>query len=173
MTFTEQNQKATESYIENQASSALSTSSEDSGTIEILVTPFGDIRVDEAKAVTFEKGMPGLEEATEYALAPMPGANLSSFLMLHSLQVPKLTLVTLPLDPNIDLIAKEHLEEAANALGCKFEDALFVLLVSTHFEPTPMVTANIRAPIVIDVNTRKAIQHILTEGDYDTRFRIK
>lgn len=173
MTFTEQNQKATESYIENQANPAFSTSSEDSETLETLATPFGDIHVDEAKAITFEKGMPGLEEATEYALAPMPGANLSSFLMLHSLQVTKLTLVTLPLDPNIDLIAKEHLEEAAHALGCKAEDALFLLLVSTHFEPTPMVTANIRAPIVIDVNTRKAIQHILTQGDYDTRFKIK
>ncbi len=173
MTFTEQNQEATESYIENQAGPAFSTSSENSDTIETLVTPFGDIRVDEAKAITFEKGMPGLEEATEYALAPMPGANLSSFLMLHSLQVPKLTLVTLPLDPKIDLIAQKDLEEAASALGCELEDALFLLLISTHFEPQPMVTANLRAPVVIDVNTRKAVQHILTQGDYDTRFKIK
>lgn len=172
MTFTEQMQAVVESYIENQASPALSTQTEETESSETLDTPFGAIDVDQARAITFEKGIPGLEEATEYALAPMPDPSLSSYLMLHSLQVPQLTLVTLPMDPKIDLIDDADLQNAVDSLNIKMDDALFLLLVSIRHEPEAAVSVNLRAPLIIDVNTRKGSQYIIPNTKYDLRHKI-
>jgi len=173
MTFTEQAQAIVETYIQTHGA-AICTWNVEKKTTQTLPTSFGDIEVDATKYISFDHGLPGFEEACDFALASLPNPDLKSYLLLQSLQSKELTFITLPIDPSLNLIAEDDLLEASQACGCAYQNALFLLLVSIYpqGDDRPQITANVRAPLVIDVKTRKGIQHIFSNAAYPTRFQI-
>ncbi len=174
MTFTEQAQAVVETYIQTHGAAAICTWNVAKKDTQMLPTSFGEIEVDAAKYISFEHGLPGFEEASEFALASLPNPDLKSYLLLQSLQSKDLTFITMPIDPSLNLIKEDDLIDAALACGCAYQNALFLLLVSIYprGDDRPQITANVRAPLVIDVKTRRGIQHIFSSAAYPTRFQI-
>lgn len=174
MTLAEQVQATAETYIRTQASSAIPSYVDEGDNLEKIETTFGEIGVDRAKKITFKNGIPGLAKSNEFALAFMPRDTAGSYLILQSLEDSRLSLITIPMDPKLNLIKVSDMKAVAKSVGGDIDDCLFLLLVSIRMieDQEPLVTVNLRAPIVININTKTAEQHILNNASYDLRYPI-
>lgn len=174
MTLAEQVQATAETYVRTHASSTVSSFAENDAKLEMVETIFGEIGVDRAKKIVFKNGIPGLAKSNEFALAFMPRDTINSYLILQSLEDSRLSLITIPMDPKLNLIKRADLQEVAESVSGTIDDCLFLLLVSIRMqeEQEPLVTVNLRAPIAINIKTKLAEQYILSNPSYDLRHPI-
>lgn len=136
---------------------------------------FGDIELDESKVIIFEDGIMGLEGLTKYALIfDEEEGKEPTIYWLQSLEDPTIALpVVSPFIIKADynpLVQQQLLEP----LGEISEDGagLFVLLTLTIPKEVKNITANLKAPFVINSDTQKGCQIIAENEDYDIKFRI-
>lgn len=136
---------------------------------------FGDIELDESKVIIFEDGIMGLEGLTKYALIfDEEEGKEPTIYWLQSLEDPTIALpVVSPFIIKADynpLVQQQLLEP----LGEISEDGagLFVLLTLTIPKEVKDITANLKAPFVINSDTQKGCQIIAENEDYDIKFRI-
>lgn len=131
---------------------------------------FGSISVTEEDILTFPEGMLGFSKIHEYVLVER--ADDSLFLWLQALKKPT---VAFPLlEPQIfELNYKVDLEdEDRKALTLEtLAHAKVFSIVTIPSDPTKM-TANLKAPIVINLKNRAAKQVILHNLDYPIRKSI-
>ena len=136
---------------------------------------FGDVALDESKVIIFEEGIMGLEGLTKYALIfDEEEGKEPTIYWLQSLEDPTIALpVVSPFIIKADynpLVQQQLLEP----LGEISEDGagLFVLLTLTIPKEVKNITANLKAPFVINSDTQKGCQIIAENEDYDIKFRI-
>ena len=136
---------------------------------------FGDVELDESKVIIFEEGIMGLEGLTKYALIfDEEEGKEPTIYWLQSLEDPAIALpVVSPFIIKADynpLVQQQLLEP----LGEISEDGagLFVLLTLTIPKEVKNITANLKAPFVINSDTQKGCQIIAENEDYDIKFRI-
>lgn len=136
---------------------------------------FGDVELDESKVIIFEEGIMGLEGLTKYALIfDEEEGKEPTIYWLQSLEDPTIALpVVSPFIIKADynpLVQQQLLEP----LGEISEDGagLFVLLTLTIPKEVKDITANLKAPFVINSDTQKGCQIIAENEDYDIKFRI-
>lgn len=131
---------------------------------------FGAISMDEEDILTFPEGMLGFSKIHEYVLVER--ADDSLFLWLQSIKKPT---VAFPLlEPQIfEVSYKVDLEdEDRKLLGLQnLNHAKVFSIVTIPSDPTKM-TANLKAPIVINLKNRKAKQVILHNQDHPIRKAI-
>jgi flagellar assembly factor FliW len=134
---------------------------------------FGEVDLDEKKVLTFENGMMGFEEFKKYTiLYDIEKEQESTISWLQSLDEPDLAFPVINpfiLDQSYNpTVNDEYLE----SLG-KFEEAdLVVLLTVTVPEKIENITANFKAPIVINAAAAKGCQVIVENQDYKIKQEI-
>jgi len=136
----------------------------------IETTRFGSITVPEIDVVTFPEGMLGFSKIDQYVL--VEGADVSLFIWLQAI---KKGSVAFPLlepqifEPSfkIDLMDDDRKVLKMDSL----EHAKVFSIVTIPSDPTKM-TANLKAPIVLNCKTRLARQVILHNLDYPIRMPI-
>jgi flagellar assembly factor FliW len=133
----------------------------------ILYTKFEEvIEINESDILHFEHGLPGFEEEKEFVLLPMEGTPFST---LQSLSTKHLAFFT----TNPFLFFREYdfeLEESVQEkLKIKEETDVLVQVILTIQEPLDKSTANLQAPVVINVKENLAKQVVLTDNRYLTR----
>lgn len=138
--------------------------------MKVQTKRFGEIEVQEDKVLLFKEGLPGFENQHRFVLlAEKEGA---PFYWLQSLDDADLAfVVTDPFlfrqDYDVALPAWE-----AEKIGVQDpQDAVIYVIVTIPEEPTQM-TANLQAPLVINLKNRQARQVILGEGSYPLRYPI-
>ena len=124
---------------------------------------FGELEVEEDKIITFNQGIPGFNELKEYIIINDEEAD-SPFCWLQSIEEPELAFVLInpfiicpDYNPNLPDAEVEKLGEAT-------PDQYSVLSIVKVPEDVVQMSANLRAPIVINLNTRKGMQ-IITDGE--------
>jgi flagellar assembly factor FliW len=129
---------------------------------------FGNIEFEEASVVVFPAGLPGFEESRRFlALHFQPSAPL---VYLQSLEASELCFVTLPVravEPDYRLrMSDEDLERIGLAGGRQpaIGTDVICLAVLSIRESGP--TANLLAPVVVNLNNRLAVQSVAQETDY-------
>jgi flagellar assembly factor FliW len=133
---------------------------------------FGVVAIDEGEAVEFPQGLPGFEECRHFALLDHPAR--AGLVFLQSLERPEVCFVAVPvraIRPGYELsLAPDDLEllgwpsDFTPEIG---RDVIALAIVS--FEENQAPTANLLAPVVIDVATRRAVQAIRSDGGYGCR----
>ena len=158
-----------------QASEAAKKSEEAAGAPETIKTRFGEVTVYRNSPIIFPAGMLGIPDKFQFCLTHFPQEKLANFKLLQSLEDDNLSFITLPLDLNNNtMIDKEDLHKAADDLNVP-HDALGVLVVvSVHRDAlgAMKLTANLRAPLLIDTVRRLAHQHVFSSSKYDIRFGL-
>jgi flagellar assembly factor FliW len=136
--------------------------------IHLTNTRFGDISVEESSAITFPRGIIGFSEEVRFSILERTNGPIA---YLQSLKNPRLAL------PIIDasLLAPSYpdgpREELANLVG--IDATNMVVLVVVHVNPDDKrLRANLLAPIVVDVENRKAWQVILDPETYGANVPI-
>ena len=133
---------------------------------------FGEIEIDEGKIITFEDGIIGFPDMKKFTLIfDEEKEGRPSISWLQSMDEPEIAFPVMdPLfvcetyNPSVE-------DELLKNLGTIKEDNLYVLVTVTVPQNIKELAVNLKAPIVINTDTRKASQ-IIVEDDLPVRYRI-
>ena len=132
--------------------------------MRITTSRFGEIEVDEASVVRMPQGMLGFGEIAEFVLIQQNEG--SPFLWFQAVREPNLAFVIVDpftFFPDYEvLLSNEDIE----ALGCSELGSLAVFAVVVIPENPEDMTANLRGPILINVENRIARQVVLNDERY-------
>lgn len=134
---------------------------------------FGEVELDDDKVLKFPNGIIGFEEYKHYAiLYDEDKENETRISWLQSLDEPTLALPVvdpLAIVPEYaPLIEDELLKPLGNPAD---RDLLFLLALTVPSDMTK-VTANMKAPFIINAKERKGTQLIVDNADYPVRFNV-
>jgi flagellar assembly factor FliW len=134
-------------------------------------TRFGDIEFAKGDIIQFPEGMIGFQKLNKYVVVNTKEG--SPYRWLQSVEEPKLAfLVSIP-----EFFVEEYTPEISNSeaksLGLKPETPHLILVTTTIPRGNPnLATANLAAPIIINLESRKAKQVILEDEAYTIRYPI-
>jgi flagellar assembly factor FliW len=134
-----------------------------------LTKSHGEIEYSEDVVMHFSEGLFGFESETRFLPIEVPA--LHPLLFLQSVDRQGLCFITLPIlviDPFYRLnLSPSDLELAGLPPGRQpaiGEDVLCLAILTLHQDAPG--TANLIAPLVMNLHTRQAVQAIVCEGDY-------
>ncbi|MCQ2519425.1 MAG: flagellar assembly protein FliW [Lachnospiraceae bacterium] len=139
-------------------------------TIETRI--FGEVTIDDNKIIHFENGIVGFPDLTDFALIyDAEDGNDVGIRWMQSLQETNFAMPVM--DP---LLVKEDYnpivdDEMLKSLGSLDVDQLLVLVTITVPKDIKEMSANLMGPLVINAETKKAVQ-IIVDGDYPVKFPI-
>lgn len=131
---------------------------------------FGEVTIDDSKMIHFPGGIVGFPDLKDFALIhDAEQGNQAGIRWMQSVQEPEFAMPVV--DP---LVAKEDYnpvvdDELLKVIGDS-EDILVLVTITVPSDLTKM-SVNLKAPIVINVEERKACQVVLEE-DYPVKFYI-
>ena len=135
---------------------------------------FGRISFDPASELEFPRGLPGFENRIRFIAVTFPASE--PLIYLQSLEDPDLCFITMPLlavDPRYRLgVGREDLGLLGLPLASQpriGEDVLCLTVLSMREEGP---TANLLAPIVVNLKNRRAVQAISPEGSYSHQYDL-
>lgn len=138
--------------------------------MQIETKYFGQINIGEDKILHFEDGLFGFEEYKDYTiLFDSEGGEDALFSWLQSTTEKSLAFpVVNPLrvKADYDPIVEDALLQS---LGEFAEDDMLVLLLATVPADVKKASVNMKAPLVINAGTRKGIQIIAENSDYEIK----
>ena len=134
---------------------------EDVACVQAIDCPFGKITFDEKDLLHFPDGLYGYEQHHQYIV--WGNEQYKPFQWLICLDEPQLMFPVI--DPKL-----VYMDYAPRQLGGEVKNPMLVIV--TMGKTVESVTANLRAPIVIQKRKRQARQIILTDSIYPLRFRV-
>lgn len=137
-------------------------------------TRFGDIRLREDRLLSFPHGILGFPACTVFGLCQMPGTENSPIMLLQSVNDPEI--IFLVADPSMIglTIEDEEKERAMDELKMTSGNVQFLTILTLHSDggDNNHLTANLRAPLVIDSASREGYQHIILNPTYTTQHKV-
>lgn len=138
--------------------------------MKIPTAHFGEVEIDENKILTFDKGLPGLEEDKRYALLSNEDSRPVSW--LQSLDHPEISLPVM--DPF--LICPDYSFDISpdyvDTLDVEQIKDVYVLSILVIPQNVNAMTINLSAPIIINVKNSKGCQIILDDRKYRVRVPV-
>ena len=134
----------------------------------IRTTRFGEIEIDESRAIHFSEGLIGFPEDNKYII--MEHKPDSPFMWLQSLTTPALAFVIVNPFQIYTNYLKDISPEEENVLKPgKNETVMIFTIVTIPHGRAEESTVNLMGPVVIDPESKKGKQVILTNSDYSHR----
>ncbi len=128
----------------------------------------GEVEVEEKDVIQFEGGIPGFLEEKKFTVIPLAEDD-SPLHILQSVETPELAFVT----TNPFTFFKEYdfelTESVIEQLKIQNEQDLIVLSIITVKDPFEESTANLQAPIIINMKKQLGKQVVLSDRSYITR----
>ncbi len=134
---------------------------------------FGTVDIDPAKIIHFENGIVGFPDLVDFALIyDVERGNNAGIRWMQSIQEPAFALPVMdPLivkpdyNPQVD-------DDMLKPLGKLVPDEMLVLVTVTVPKDLKLMTVNLKAPLVINVEERKACQLVLDSDEYLVKFPV-
>lgn len=135
---------------------------------------FGELSIEENRVIHFEEGLPGFESHKEFVLLnnydteePVP------FMWLQSVTDPELAfVVSIPffLRPDYEF---EVPSDVCESIGLESPEQAGVYTICRIGGSMDSMTFNLRSPILVNANNKKAVQLVLPDSKYTTREMIR
>jgi flagellar assembly factor FliW len=138
--------------------------------VRLSTTRFGDIDIDESRAILMKGGILGFEHLKRYVFLVQDEEVL--FCWLQCIDDSSLAFVVINpfvIKPDYKPVIQDDDLELLEIKSPK--DVILMSIVTVHPDPFK-VTANLKAPIVINIKKRLAKQVILDKLDYPIRYPI-
>lgn len=134
---------------------------------------FGEVEIDDEKVIEFETGLLGFEQYKKYTLIFDSTAEEQPVISwLQCVEEPALALPVI----NPFMIKKDYNpvveDEVFKNIGEINDENLAVFIVLTVPADVKDMTANLRAPILINSDTRKGCQIIVENQEYQVRYEV-
>lgn len=137
--------------------------------MKISTSYHGDIEIDNQQTLTFNQGIPGFLEETEFVILPLPEAE--AFQVLQSIQTKELAFIITDPFQFLDYDFQLELQEIEKLQLQQAEDAAVYVLL-TMSDSVEKITANLQAPVIINTKQQLAKQVILMNTAYETKHRL-
>lgn len=141
--------------------------------VEVNTRVFGKIAVEDNKIIRFESGILGFPDLKEFTLIfNADKGNDSGIKWLQSLQEPGFALPVM--NPELVMPGYEPVfpQELLAPLGDVESEEILMLVTVTVPKDITKTTVNLRAPIIINANTCKAVQLIADDEKYSIKHAI-
>ncbi|MBO5488892.1 MAG: flagellar assembly protein FliW [Eubacterium sp.] len=133
---------------------------------------FGEVDLPEEKIITFDRGLIGLPQYKKFTIlydCEKEEANIS---WLQSVDEPALALpiikpwlVKEDYNPQVE-------DELLKGLGELTEENLVVLLTMTVPPDLKQMSVNLKAPLIMNADTRKGAQIMVENADYEVKYKV-
>lgn len=142
-----------------------------SNTVVINSPRFGTLEISPERIIEFPAGLPGFDDLRQFTLFHPEGEDPKYFL-LQSLDQPDLVFSIA--DPSRFGFTYEISlsDEETDLIGTSdpAEMIVAVFLLKEDFAAEPL-RANLQAPLVINLKTRKGLQHVFSRLDYQVTLK--
>ena len=134
---------------------------------------FGEIEIADEKIITMERGMIGFPNLNHFALIfdEEKGQKQTSIMWLQSMDDTDIAFPVMDphavkedYNPNVN-------EEIVAPIGELNEENTFVLVTVTVPKKMEDFSVNLKAPIVVNMDNRKAVQ-LIVEDDYPVKYKV-
>lgn len=134
---------------------------------------FGEIEIADEKIITMERGMIGFPNLNHFALIfdEEKGQKQTSIMWLQSMDDTDIAFPVMDphavkedYNPNVN-------EEIVAPIGELNEENTFVLVTVTVPKKIEDFSVNLKAPIVVNMDNRKAVQ-LIVEDDYPIKYKV-
>ncbi|MDO5572598.1 MAG: flagellar assembly protein FliW [bacterium] len=133
---------------------------------------FGEIEVNEDKLIRFETGIVGFPELKDFLLIHDSENDKSNISWMQSVQEPAFAMPVINPLFIVDTYNPEIEDELLTPLGNLDQNDMLVLVTITVPKDIKQMTINLRAPIVINGENRRACQ-VIAEGEkYAVKYPI-
>ena len=134
---------------------------------------FGTIEVEEDKIITLKKGMIGFPNLNRFVLNFDKEKSDKKFKIMWLQSLDDGTVAFPVVDPTlvVPTYAPSVSEELLAPLGTLTDENTYVLVTVTVPKNIEDFSANLKAPIVINMDTHKGAQ-VITEEDYPVKYKI-
>ena len=134
---------------------------------------FGAVELDDNKILEFPNGIIGFEDFKKYAiLYDEDGEGETRISWLQSLEEPALALPVIDPLAIVPEYAPMIEDELLKPLGDPADEDLLFLLAMTVPSDMTKVTANMKAPFIINAAACKGAQIIVDNADYPVKFNV-
>lgn len=134
-------------------------------------TNFGDIEINDENIISFEEGLPGFESLNRFIIINNEGDN-SPFSWLQSVENGDLAFVIM----NPLVFLKDYTvtidDFMVNSLEIEKPEDVMIYSVVVIPEEVSEISANLKAPIIINTKNKKGKQVILDNSEYHVRHYI-
>lgn len=143
------------------------------GTIKMILETkhFGKIEIREEDIIVFEEGIPGFEDIHRYGMISNEDPE-SPFCWIQAIEKPELAFALV----NPFAIKKDYefelSDESVSALGIEEPSQVAVYSIVVVPEDIKRISMNLKAPIIVNMNNKKAAQIILNSDKYTVRHFI-
>lgn len=132
---------------------------------------FGNVEINEGDIITFQKGIPGFESSRKFVILYKIGED-NPFKWLQSVDDGKVAFVII--NPQV---FKENYEvkvdkATSDELEIERPEDVVVYSIVTIPEEVSKMTANLKAPVLINAKKNKGIQLLLDDERYEVRHTI-
>lgn len=131
---------------------------------------YGNIEVDDAAIIEFDRGIPGFEDHRRFALLPVQGNEF--FFLLQSLHDPDICFTLADPEPFFPDYQPSLEPEDIKRVEAGPEDDIYVYVILTIPPDFKKTTANLMSPILVNPRTRKGVQAVPSRSHYTTRHRL-
>lgn len=134
--------------------------------MKILTKFHGELEINESDIYTFQSGIPGFLEEKKFTLLTL---DETPFYVLQSVTTKEVAFIIMnPFDvfPTYEInLSQDMLED----LYIQTEQDVSVFVILTVREPFEESTANLQAPVILNVNNNLGKQYIMKTDKYTTR----
>lgn len=134
---------------------------------------FGEVELADDKVLEFPNGIIGFEDYKRYAIMyDEDNASEKRISWLQSLDEPALALPVIEPLSIVEEYSPMIEDELLKPLGSPADADLLFLLVMTVPSDMMKVTANMKAPVIINIAERKGVQLIVENTDYSVKYNV-
>lgn len=137
--------------------------------IKFVSDRFGEMEVNEERIINFEDGIPGFEDSKRFILL---GSARPEFYWLQSLDMPNIALPCMNPNLLVENYSPDVSEEVIAKIDTENPEDLIIVNVVRIPEDFKDATINLAAPIIINSKSKKAIQVVLEDTEYEVRYRV-
>ena len=133
-------------------------------------TMFGPMTFAQDALLTLPHGLIGMPGLKSFGLGDMPDASYGNFKLLQCIEQPEMAFLVLPIEFLPDRIDAADISEALNTLSVPPDQAALLLIVTARKSNGQVsLTANLRAPVVVNRKARTARQYVMPNSAYEIR----
>ncbi len=134
---------------------------------------FGEVEIEDDKILEFPNGIIGFENFNQFTIIyDIDDDSQTRISWLQSVEEPTLALPVIDPLAIVPEYAPMIEDELLSPLGNPADADLLFLLVMTVPADMTKVTANMKAPIIINTEEKKGVQLIVENADYPVKFNI-
>lgn len=139
----------------------------------MIETRYGTYEVERDKIVSIPKGLIGFAELRDYAILNLPHEGTERFKLLQSVDDPGIGFYVVPVGLENSGYEPEDIARAAGQFEIVLEHLAILLIVTARKTADALeLTANLRAPVLVDTEHRVAHQHVMSDDKYPLRQKL-